>query len=375
MKRTALVVASLSLAAVLGAVATVRPAAAARPAANPVPLLAYYYIWYSPASWRRAKSDYPVLGPYSSNDVRVVKQHVTWARNAGVNGFIVSWKATERLNRPLAHLIAAADEQNFKLVLIYQGLDFERDPLPAARVAHDLRFFADRYAADPAFDLFAKPLVIWSGTWKFSRAEVASVTRSLRGKLLILASEKDKAGYERIADLVDGDAYYWSSVNPDTFPGYAAKLQAMSSAIHARHGLWIAPAAPGFDARLVGGTRVVPRKNGATLRKEMDAAIQSSPDAVGLISWNEFSENSQVEPSVRFGRRYLDVLSDMQRQQGSIGTDFDSSQPVTGIGYGLPILSGLAGVVFAALLMAFTRRHIRRGRASMWPPKTHRRTQ
>lgn len=375
MKRTALVLASLSLAAVLGAVGTVRPAAAARPAANPVPLLAYYYIWYSPASWRRAKSDYPVLGPYSSNDVRVVKQHVTWARNAGVNGFIVSWKATERLNRPLAHLIAAADEQNFKLVLIYQGLDFERNPLPAARVARDLRFFADRYAADPAFDLFAKPLVIWSGTWKFSRAEVASVTRSLRGKLLILASEKDKAGYERIADLVDGDAYYWSSVNPDTFPGYAAKLQAMSSAIHARHGLWIAPAAPGFDARLVGGTRVVPRKNGATLRKEMDAAIQSSPDAVGLISWNEFSENSQVEPSVRFGRRYLDVLSDMQRQQGSIGTDFDSSQPVTGIGYGLPILSGLAGVVFAALLMAFTRRHIRRGRASMWPPTTHRRTQ
>jgi hypothetical protein len=201
------------------------------------------------------------------------------------------------------------------------------------------------------------------------------VTHSLRGKLLILASEKDKAGYERLADLVDGDAYYWSSVNPDTFPGYTAKLQAMSSAIHARHGLWIAPAAPGFDARLVGGTRVVPRKNGATLRKEMDAATQSSPDALGLISWNEFSENSQVEPSVRFGRRYLDVLSDMQRQQGSIGTDFDSSQPVTGIGYGLPILSGLAGVVFAALLMAFTRRHIRRGRASMWPPTTHRRTQ
>ena len=375
MKRISFVLATLSLAAVVGALGVRSAAADSAAAANPVPVLAYYYIWYSPASWRRAKSDYPVLGPYSSNDVRVVKQHVTWARKAGVSGFIVSWKATERLNRPLAHLVAAADEQNFKLVLIYEGLDFERNPLPAARVARDLRLFAARYAADPAFDLFAKPVVIWSGTWKFSRAEVASVTRSLRSKLLILASEKDKAGYERLADLVDGDAYYWSSVNPDTFPGYIAKLQAMSSAIHARHGLWFAPAAPGFDARLVGGTRVVPRKNGVTLRKEINAAVQSSPDAIGLISWNEFSENSQVEPSVRFGRRYLDVLGDMQRPQSSIGTDFDSSQPVSGIGYGLPILSGLAGVVFAALLMAFTRRHIRRGRASMWPPTTHRRTQ
>ena len=241
MKRISFVLATLSLAAVVGALGVRSAAADSAAAANPVPVLAYYYIWYSPASWRRAKSDYPVLGPYSSNDVRVVKQHVTWARKAGVNGFIVSWKATERLNRPLAHLVAAADEQNFKLVLIYEGLDFERNPLPAARVARDLRLFAARYAADPAFDLFAKPLVIWSGTWKFSRAEVASVTHSLRGKLLILASEKDKAGYERIADLVDGDAYYWSSVNPDTFPGYIAKLQAMSSAIHARHGSGLLP--------------------------------------------------------------------------------------------------------------------------------------
>ena len=54
--------------------------------------------------------------------------------------------------------------------------------------------------------------------------------------------------------IVDGNAYYWSSVNPDTFPGYPEKLIEMGEAVHENMDIWIAPAAPGFDARLVGGT-------------------------------------------------------------------------------------------------------------------------
>ena len=28
-----------------------------------VPMLAYYYIWFDPQSWDRAKTDYPLTGP------------------------------------------------------------------------------------------------------------------------------------------------------------------------------------------------------------------------------------------------------------------------------------------------------------------------
>jgi hypothetical protein len=105
--------------------------------------------------------------------------------------------------------------------------------------------------------------------------------------------------------------YYWSSVEAGTNTGYQAKLNAMSAAIHANNGLWVAPAAPGFDARLVGGTQTVDRQDGQTLRTEITAAMQSSPDILGLISWNEFSENSYIEPSRNYGRRYLDVLTDI----------------------------------------------------------------
>lgn len=294
---------------------------------DPVPVLSYYYIWFDTQSWDRAKTDYPLLGRYSSNNSDVMRQHIQWAKDAGITGFIVSWKSTDKLNRRLEQLIKVADEENFKLAIIYQGLDFQRDPLPVAQVDADLSYFIEHYADDPAFSLYEKPLVIWSGTWEYSRADVQNVVLGKRDQILILASEKNVDGYSRIADLVDGDAYYWSSVNPDTFPNYADKLTGMSQAVHANGGLWIAPASPGFDARLIGGTTVVDRKDGQTLQTQFNTALQSSPDAIGLISWNEFSENSQIEPSENYGHRYLDVLAKIRQAPGPVVSDFDSSEP------------------------------------------------
>ena len=293
---------------------------------NPIPVLAYYYIWFDTQSWDRAKTDYPLLGRYSSSNVDVMRQHIQWAKEAGITGFIVSWKSTEKLNERLEKLIQVANEENFKLAIIYQGLDFQREPLPVQQVDADLSYFIEHYSEEQAFYLYDKPLVIWSGTWKFSREEVESVVTGKREHILILASERNVEDYIRLADLVDGDAYYWSSVNPETFPGYLNKLNAMSEAIHANGGLWIAPIAPGFDARLVGGTTIVDRKNGETLQVQYNTAIQSAPDAIGLISWNEFSENSHIEPSENYDDRYLKVLANIENAAPPKVSNFDSSE-------------------------------------------------
>jgi Glycosyl hydrolase family 71 len=331
------------------------PAKATPPA--PVPLLAYYYIWYDSTSWTRAKDDYPQLGRYSSDDPAVMARHIDLAKQAGIDGFIVSWKSTDTLNRRLEQLRRIATAKRFKLALIYEGLDFHRNPLPVATVERDLTQAADRWTRSPAFGIFDRPLVIWSGTWRFSATEVARVTRPLRDRLLILASERDPEGIRRLAGLVDGDAYYWSSVDPRATPGYRQKLAAMEQAVHARGGLWVAPAAPGFDARKVGGKRVVARRGGATLAEELAAAEASSPDAVGLISWNEFSESSHLEPSLRYGDRYLDVLRSLRpdpEAQAVQGGDFASDEPAgrdAGPGrfllVGALLLGGIGGLAAA----------------------------
>ena len=104
------------------------PSAAAT--TQPDRLFAYYYIWFNAGSWNRAKIDYPLLGRYSSDDRGVMERHVSWAKRAGIDGFIVSWKSTPVLNRRLERLVEVADAEDFKLLVIYQGLDFHRHPLP-----------------------------------------------------------------------------------------------------------------------------------------------------------------------------------------------------------------------------------------------------
>ncbi len=109
--------------------------AADRATAGPTPLLAYYYIWFTPSSWDRGKIDVPLLGRYSSDDESVMRQHVRWAKAAGIDGFLVSWKSTPTLDDRLARLITVADAERFRLGIVYEGLDFHRRPLPIANGA------------------------------------------------------------------------------------------------------------------------------------------------------------------------------------------------------------------------------------------------
>lgn len=372
------------------------PATSAQP--GHVPVLAYYYIWFDPRSWETKKSDLPELGKYSSDDVAVMRQHVQWAKSAGIDGFIVSWKHTPTLDARLAKLVDIAEQENFKLSIIYQGLDVNRDPLPggATTVARDLDWFSWNYSQRAPFNMFPKPLVIWSGTWGFSAADIAGVTATRRDHLLILASERNVDGYNRLARVVDGDAYYWSSVNPATYDGYAQKLVEMRQAVDASGGLWFAPAAPGFDARRNQGTSVVPRNDGKTFEQEIAAALASRPDALGIISWNEFTENSHIEPSRDFGFRYLDVVAQRLGDgvpvpellpgaahggSSSAGNQADGADSSSSSSHGFP--TGL--VVFPAFLIFFVvvlfvagRRARRPDRpdgwgGGLWPPRGPRR--
>lgn len=222
--------------------------------------------------------------------------------------------------------------------------------------------------------------MIWSGTWMFSHDQIASVTGGVRNRLAVLATAKSTEDYQRTADVTDGNAYYWSSVNPATDGHYGDKLKAMSQAVHARGQYWIAPFAPGFDARLIGGRTVVDRAGGATLRTEYGTALASSPDMLGLISWNEWSENSYVEPSHTYGFTDLDVLRSLRdvrtplppSSADSSGTPGTAGAPGDASGLSLPsswpnlLLLG-AFVLLLLLGGAGARLRMRRGESAPGP--------
>ena len=63
-----------------------------------------------------------------------------------------------------------------------------------------------------------------------------------------------------------------------------------------------------LDPNRVGGVRTVPRREGKTYRRTMDFALrQESPTLVIVNSFNEFHENTHIEPSQKYGMFYLDM--------------------------------------------------------------------
>ncbi len=342
--------------------------------ASPLPVWGYYYIWFAESSWKRAKIDTPLLGCYTSDDPAVMRAHIRQAKAVGITGFLVSWKHTGTLDSRLHTLATVAARENFSLGVVYQALDFQRHPLPLATVQGDLTWFAQTYGHDPVFAGSGKPTVVWTGTEQFDTAAVEQVAAAVRPTLSLLSSAKSVPDYQRVAASVEGNAYYWSSGDPAT-KGYGKKLTALGQAVHEKGGRWIAPAAPGYDGVPLGGTRQVGRADGKTLQVSLQAALASEPDALGIISWNEWSENTYVEPSSAYGTKDLAVLAGVLHGKVPELVDLDSSDVSSASSdgwrgwYSAAVLTGFVLIVTAVVeaRRRAPRRALRRSLAAELP--------
>jgi hypothetical protein len=71
--------------------------------------------------------------------------------------------------------------------------------------------------------------------------------------------------------------------------------------------LWAATVQPGYDERLIPGRAglVQDRNNGSYYQSTFQAAVQSHPDWIFITSWNEWWENTYIEPGQLYGEQYL----------------------------------------------------------------------
>jgi hypothetical protein len=334
----------------------IAPAASARTtgssaptAAMHLPVYAYFYQWFERGSWDRAKQDYPLIGRYSSDDPHVLRGQVEEAKAAGIDGFLTSWKSTEALNRRLELLLQISADLHFDVGVVYEALDFDRRPLPIRQVRADLALLVNRWGT-ALHSAFGRPLIVWTGTNEYTPAQVAGVHAMLAGRAYLLAASKSVSDYEKLAGIVDGEAYYWSSSNPRS-PSTGSKLDAFAAAVHSHHQLWLAPAAPGFDGRTLGHTRIIDRDGGSTFERSLDLATHSSPDALGVISWNEWSENTYIEPGRRYGSEELHTLRDYL---AALNGSRDTPNRISGQVLRSSSQSGWTGLRAAAILVVLT---------------------
>lgn len=327
------------------------------------PVFAYYYLWWSSTHWvkalgaryPRATSPLPLPAAldasgcgttnlyagntltdvpssiYSQDDPGFIEADVRQAAAAGLSGFAVNWVGTgaagqtvtsNPYSKRLQTLVTAVHKVNtegirFSLWLSYKA---SAQVLTRTQISNDLSYFSSKYGSDTAFDRSqsSKATVIWQGSRKYPVATLQNIAGSFRAKFRLLGDETTWLSTR--TPYLDGDAYYWSSQDPWKNPQSFAQLATLAKAVRASPAnpdgsrkVWVAPLAPGYNKKLSGGSSCVPRRGGATIKALYTGNAKTLPNAFGLISWNEISEGTYVDPMRRYGYTDLSALSPLIR--------------------------------------------------------------
>jgi hypothetical protein len=296
---------------------TASPSADATAAPPSETVTAFFYMWYgTPAhdgAWRHwnqnshlppgdiASQFYPEAGPYSSRDPAVLAAQMAELRSAGIGVVAVSWWGRGSWDdQSLDALFAAATPAGIKIA-------FHLEPYTgqtAASVASDIRYLLGRFGASPALYRVSRATSASASTapravfylFAPSRLPAAALKAALGGlrgtaddSIVMIHSPKAASA---VHDGGDGVYTYDPLASPDSFAALVAGCRADN--------LICSPdVSPGFDDRqaVTNPQPTIDRQNGARYDAMWQAAIATAPEWIGIVSFNEWHEGTQIEPA------------------------------------------------------------------------------
>lgn len=293
----------------------------ARAAARPVrDTLAYYYIWYTGAAYPEwPPRDRPLLGEYRSDDPDVIRQHIRWARAAGITGWIVCWSHLRDWS--FAPLAEVARRENFKLHVCA-----DMPYLSLEDRAREMTDLVEAWAGRSPFRAVDGKMAVHTFmSYQYAPELWEPLLAPLRDRAVFLHDGfqfDDPAGplYAggRYLDVFDGlSPYLWYGaqyVEPHLshWRRVAAQFALAREETAARGKLWVAPCNPMYDDTWIRTPGAVQNPMGTDqLRRTYATAVETLPDAVSIVSWNEWPEQSHVEPSTVYGSRFIDALAEL----------------------------------------------------------------
>ena len=259
------------------------------------PVLAYYYAWWEPEKLLTGIHK-PVAMPGRGagqivDDPNLMREHIRMAQAAGIDGFVVNQTSD------MATLLDIAAEYDFRITV----------QIDSARASNQLSEFY-RYADHPAMVRYdGRPVVFFwaslsrdAGFWNTLRNQVDP------GHAAVWLADGDNFEVLR-SNAWDGISPYqsaWSNAPQTQLPGWAAKARAANPGK-----LYVPPVAPGCDdSRVRPTTCRQDRRGGAYYQQSLQGALASDPQwAVIISTFNEWMEDTQIEPSTEYGDMYLQL--------------------------------------------------------------------
>ncbi len=295
----------------------------------PRKVLTFYYGWYgNPQTsgrwvhWEQVDTErkqignsthYPVLGAYDSHDPRVVRQHCQWAKEAGLDGFIVSWWARGDFHdQGIPLLLDTARQHKLQVTIYYEVVPTPGNP---DSVVSDWLYLLERYSPHPAWlKVAGKPVI-----FVYSRA-MGQLSLTHWAQVLERVNKEHRAGVCAIADqLSKASARIFDGIHTynicDRLQG--KPVEAIGAEVERiyREPLQIAgqfgrigcaTIIPGYDDTKIRQPGIrAERFDGESYRRQWEAVLELNPDWVLITSFNEWHEGSEMEPSAEFGDRYI----------------------------------------------------------------------
>ncbi len=270
--------------------------------------LGFYYAWYGrpdgpTGKWRHwdAKMpnngihDTPTLGLYDSMDPAVVDRHMRWAKEAGLDGLLVSWwHADEPTPAHLRQLFDAAARHGLRMSLyLEEGRDLRILRRDARKLLADL-------GPHPAWlRVDGKPLLMGYGRLH-DRLGADGVAVALGGLgAYLCVSGLDAEQLDRVETL---HTYF----HAEHYEQYVGGLDLLRRASAMRSRPLVATVMPAYDDRNIRPPGfALPDDGGARWRHNW--AMAQGADWVLLTSFNEWHEGSQIEPSLEHGATRIDA--------------------------------------------------------------------
>lgn len=292
---------------------------------------AHYYPWYrtgdNPEHWNEnrefaAVTDFPADGPYSSADGDLILRHLRMGLDAGIDFFVVNWQVTFKGLNPTEvaatrRFFNAVEEKGYPVsIAILLAINTENPMV----VGSAIRTVRTEFMPLPAYQRFRKRPLIWYylsnpfiGYFFYHYHDLIKLNRGCH-PVATGALAYNKFLPELFRQFFNG----WCLYSP---------LQVGQKKI--RESIWrhtyrdfyeaggliqVFTVCPGYDDSSLTSAqnkrskyRILPREGTRTYQRMQRIALEltPSPDFVVVTSFNEFHENTHIEPSEQFGDVYL----------------------------------------------------------------------
>ena len=263
----------------------------------------FYYVWYNgtlgqghwngtppddPTSTKWTVVDEPVLGFYNSSDPKVIKQHLEWFKELGIDFLIISWWGPNSFeDNTTKTLFSIATQYGYPIQITIMVEAYDWSGLYDFKTIYD--YINDTYVTPYGsiyMRLYDLPLVCFFN-------DNINMTRTEENRTAIHSVSGFSARIIGQSNYVDWYAWRPCSTDCEGYPNVFPKLS--------KDGFTCIE--PRYDDRHIGGNSTFDENYAESLYDEQWRTAQEYKDQgnlsiVAIYSWNEYHERSEIEPHI-----------------------------------------------------------------------------